>query len=75
MDGVHLGVPGDANHFINGEISLDRPHAFAHLVGFIRLEAVHGKLVFLRVDRHRMDAEFRCRPEDADRNFRPVRDE
>src|SRR5581483_10259011 len=48
------------------------PLSFAHQIGFVGLEPVNGKAVFLRVDGHVAQSQFRCRAEDADGNFAPV---
>ena len=75
MDRIGLGLAGDPEHVGDREIGLDRPHPLADLVGLVRLEAVEGELVLLGKDRDGAYAQFVRRPEHADRDLGPVRDE
>ena len=59
----------------NVQIRADRPLAFADQIGLVRLEAMHREPVFLGVNGHRAQAQFRGRAEDADGDFAAIGDE
>ena len=81
MDGVGLGVLGDADHLFDGEVGLDRAKVLAEvlrladLIGLVGLEAVERELVLLGIDRDRRDAEFGGRAENSDGDLGAVGDE
>jgi hypothetical protein len=80
MDRISAGKLCDADHFIDGEIALDRPEiaremrATANLVAFVRLEPVQRQFVLFRPYRNRFEPQFIGRAEHADGNFGPVGD-
>ena len=57
------------------EIRAHRPLPLAHAISLVGLEAVHRKLVLLRINRDRAQTEFRRRTHDTDGDFGAVRDE
>ena len=75
VDGVDLGQPGDADDVVDVQIGLDGFPAFADQIAFIRLRAVQGKTVLVRVDAHGADAEFAGGAHDANGDFRAVGDQ
>ncbi len=81
MDRIGAGKLGNTDDLVDRQIAFDRPEVTfqmrpaADLVALVRLEAVKRQLVFLRPDRHGLDAEFVCSAENADRDFRTVCDE
>ncbi len=75
VDGVSAGLFGDADDFLNGEISLDGAHAAADQIRLVRLEPVQGEFVMLRVDGDGLNAKLGRRAHDADGDFRPVGDQ
>ena len=75
VDGVDLRLLGDTDDFVDREIGFERPAALAYLIGFVCLESVQGKLVFLGIDRDRLDTQLGRRPEHADRDLRAIGDQ
>jgi len=57
------------------QVSADRVTGFPDLVRLVRLLAVHGAAVLGRVNGDRADAELVGRPESADGDLTPIRDE
>ena len=74
VDGVHAFFLGQGDDALDVEVGAERAFVLVQLVGFVRLEAMRAKAVFLRVDAHRADAEFRGRAHDTNGDFRAVRD-
>ncbi len=72
MDEVHALFLRQRDDAGNVQIRADRPFAFADHIRFIRLEAMNGKPVFLRVNGDRAQAQFRRRAKDADGDFAAV---
>ena len=66
MDHVHRVFFGHGDDSLNVQIRPHRPFAFPHAVGFIGLEAMHRKPVFLRVNRHGLEPQLRGGPHDTD---------
>ena len=72
VDALFLGQRDDPFHI---EVSPDGPLPFAHEISLVRLEAVHGKAVLLRIDRDRAQAKLRRSAKDADGDFGAIGDE
>jgi hypothetical protein len=75
MDEVHALLLRERDDARNVEIRADRPFAFADDVRLVRLEAMDGEAIFLRIDRDGAQAEFGRRAKDADGDFAAVGDE
>ena len=75
MDEVHALLFRERDDAGDVEIGTDRAFAFADDIGLIRLEAVDGEPVFLRVNGDGAQAEFRRGAEDADGDLAAVGDE
>ncbi len=75
MNHVHPALAGEADDALDIEVGADGTLAPAHHVGFVGLEPVDGKPVFLGVDRDGAHAEFRGGAEDTDGDFAAVGDE
>ena len=72
MDGVDLMIPGDLYDAFYIEVSLDGALPFADTIRFVRFVAVQGQGIFLRIDGHCPDAQFRAGPENTDGNLAAV---
>ncbi len=72
MDGIDLGLLGDANDVVNVEISPDWLLPGPDQIRLVSLEAVQGKAVFAGIDGDGADAEFGCRPQNANGDFAAV---
>ncbi len=68
---------GDGDERRNIEIPFDRRAAVGgpDQIGLIGLETVQRKAVFIGIDRDGAEAQFRCRPENADGDFASVGNE
>ena len=75
MDGIDFVLPRQSDDAGDVEIGADRLAGFADAIGFIGFEAMQGKAVFVRVNRHRADAQLRCGAENADGNLAAVGNE
>lgn len=75
VNGVHTVALRQRHDGLHVEVGLDRLARRADLVGFVRLGAVQGEPVLVRVDRHGPNTEFVGAPEDPDRDFASVGDE
>jgi len=73
MDGIDSSIPGHGDNAIDIKVGSHRPFAFAHKVGFVRLEPMHAEAVFLRIDRHRAEPQFRAGAEDPDGDLGTIR--
>ena len=80
MDRIGARALGDAQHFGDGEIGLDRPkralkmRSAPDLVGLVRLEAVQRQLVFLGEQADRPQTKLIRRAKDPDGDLGPVGD-
>ncbi len=72
IDPVLHGNVDDAG---NVEVRPNRLARFAHLVGFVGLEAVQGVAILVGVDGHGANAELMGRAEHADGDFATVGDQ
>ena len=78
MNGVGAGQFRNPDHFLDRQVTLDRPDiAFkmrpaTNLIGFVSLETVQRQLVFFRPDGNRLDAKFIGGAKDTDGDFRTV---
>ena len=75
MDGIDAMRLGERHDRGDVEVGADRLPGTANEIGFVGFEAVQGEAVFVRVDRHRADAQFVGRAEDADGDLRAVGDQ
>ncbi len=81
MDSVGTGVGGDAQHFVDRQIGLNRPHrrgemgAPADPVGLVGLEAVQRQLVLFGEDGDGADAQLVGGAQHPDGDFGSVGDE
>ena len=75
VDGVHPIFPGQRDDSLDVEIGPDRLLRFADQIRFIGLEAVKRVSVLVRIDRHRANAQFMGRAEDANRDFATIGDQ
>ncbi|MBD5803263.1 hypothetical protein AZOA_26990 [Azoarcus sp. Aa7] len=75
VDRIDPGILRHTDDVGDVEVGRDRLLAVAHEVGFVGLEAVQREAVLVGVDRHRADAQFARRAEDADGDFATVGDE
>ncbi len=75
VDGVHARIVGDLEDARHVQIGAHGFVAFAHHIALVRLEAVEGEAVLVRIDRHSLDAQFARRAEDANGDLTPVGDE
>ncbi len=75
VDRICPAFLGDADDFINRQICGDRSHAFADLIGLVRLEPVQAQLVFFGIDGDSLLAHFIGSAHHADGNFPTVRDQ
>ena len=75
MDRVHVELLRQRDGALDIEIGADRLARFADAVGLVRLEAVQGEAVLMRIDRNRADAQLVRRAEDADGDFAAVGDQ
>ena len=75
MDGVHARFTGDAQDVADVEISIDGALAGAHLVGLVRLGAVEGETIFVRIDRDGAQPELGRRAHDANGDLAAVCDQ
>ena len=65
----------DADHLVDAQIGLDRPHSPADRIGLVGLEAVQREAVLPRIDRDRHDAELDGGAKHTDGDFAPVGDQ
>ena len=72
MNGVDLVLLRNRDDPRNIQIRFDRPFARSDLIGLVGLEAVQRQAILLRINRHRAQAKFIGRAEDANRDFAPV---
>ena len=75
MDRVDLVLPGQGDDAGDVEVGAHRLAGLADAVGLVRLEAVQGEAVFVRIDGHGADAQFVGRAKDANGDFAAVGDE
>ena len=75
MDRVDLVLLGDSDDARDVEVRLERLADVADAIGLIRLEAVQGEAILLRVDGDRADAELVGGAEDTDRDLAAIGDE
>ena len=72
MDGVHALFGGQRHDAVHVQIGLHRTFALAYQVRFVGLEAMQAQSIFLRIDRHRSQAQFSGSAEDADGDLTTV---
>ena len=72
MDGINLELPGQGDDTGDVEIVANRLAGFADRIGFIGLEAMQSKAIFVGINRHGADTEFRGGTEDANGNLAAV---
>ena len=72
MDRVNFLFFGQRDNARNVEISFYGTFAGANLISLIRLKAVQGEAVFLRIDRHGAQAQLIGRTKDANGDFAAV---
>ncbi len=65
MNHIHTLFLRQRDDALDVEVRADRPFAFADQVGFVRLETMDGKTIFLRVNRDGAQPEFGRRAKDA----------
>ena len=75
MNGIDADCSGKRDDAGDVEVGADRFAGLADAVGLVRLEAVQGEAVLVRVDGDGADAEFVGRAEDADGDFAAIGDE
>ena len=77
MNRIHAMLFGDRDQRRDIQIPLHRRPALHRpdQVRFIRLEPVQRKPILVRVNRDRLQAQFGCRPKNADGDFTPVGNE
>ena len=75
MDRVDFALSGQSDDVVDVQVSLQRLARLAHGIRFVRLEAVEGVTVFVRVDRDRTNAQFMGAAKHADCNLTAVGDE
>jgi hypothetical protein len=75
VDEVHTLFLGQSHNAGDIQISANRSLAFAHQVSFICLETMNGEAIFLGINRHRPQTEFRRGAKNADGDFTAIGDE
>ena len=75
VDGIDADFLGERDDARDVQVGADRFADLADAVGFVRLEAVQGEAVFVRVDRDGANVQFVGRAEDANRDFASIGDE
>ncbi len=75
MDRIGAAGARHADIFVDLEIRLDRPHAFADEIGFVGLEPVQRQLVLFGVAGDRLDVQLVGGAENTDGDFAAVGDE
>ena len=66
MNSIGATFKRDADDVVDRQIGLDGSETFADQIGFICLEPVQGKTIFVRVDRDGFETQLGTGAEDAD---------
>ena len=75
VDHVRPLFLGESDNGVDIQVSRHRPFAFSNQVGFIGLETMHRKPVFLGVNGHRAKPDFRRGPKYANGDLTAIGDE
>ena len=75
MNGIGAGLFGDADDFINAQISRHGAEPLADAIGLVGLETVQAEFVFFGVDSDRLFAHFIGRAHDANGDLATVGDQ
>ena len=72
MNGINPGIAGNAQNILDIKISPNGLVALAHPIGFIGLEPMQGKTVFIGKNRHCANAKLVGSAQNANRNFTAI---
>jgi hypothetical protein len=72
MNHIDALLAGEGHDSFDIQISSDRTFPLADQISFVRFEAMHRQTIFLRVNRHRAQAQFRGRAKNPDRDLAAV---